>query len=421
MNEPILIPTISNDGSGYFLEARMQPLKSSEYINAARQKISPILFRCSAEASIFDAAHTALKQVEELNLLSNSEFRHNPIQLPINLGLTCPVLSKINVDGESSELGLAITLLLSAFKKVKNPPVIIASGCFKSGIPHDAVHAVSKIPEKLDFILQEKAKGTWRDRKVIFLVPVFYKAYTGDDAFYRPLYVNMPTDDLLALTTQPIDKDIELIPIKRLLDVVDILKPSKPIPKSYKILAGLLSLSLLTTSYYLITKPVYKNLVDTVIQGADSAYKIQARPDRPKYRKGENTSMTINSNISGYLTILSIGTSGGLFMIMPYPDGIKPFKMNANEEVHIPQDIWPYSKGPWNIPAKGPAGENRYLILVSSDSDLFTGYKIPVGKSEQTIPKDVIEQFVTDYKNCSTVKNSCPSYGAEVMSIHESD
>ena len=215
MTYSIHIPTVTErlqDAS--LLEAWVQKLSPRTVKEASRKKIKPVIFPLLYFGDQHKQGVIALEKVNQL--FSTPGFRRH---LPEKIELHCPIL-KGTIGGDSVQLGLAITLLLSAFQ-VTTQTVIIASGCFsRDEVTDDSIHPVAKLQEKMASLLNEKDK--WVGKDVIFFVPTHYLDTLDDDATGNKNYVTRPIEDLQQHIDQLyLEAGIKVIPISRLSDVLD--------------------------------------------------------------------------------------------------------------------------------------------------------------------------------------------------------
>ena len=168
-----------------------------------------------------------------------------------------------------------------------------------------------------------------------------------------------------------------------------------------------------------------RGLLDTIQQGADANHLVNIHPAKQLFKIGRDyLEMTVTTNKAGYLTILSVGSSGKIFQLFP----------NKIDQKNIitPQTAFLLPRSSWRIPANGPAGTDRFLAVVSNKKHIFAGLGSsagPFSKIENNAQeaKGLIRRLNNPVKNCkSTIRDfgieasECTnSYGAGVIDVIE--
>lgn len=145
-----------------------------------------------------------------------------------------------------------------------------------------------------------------------------------------------------------------------------------------------------------------QNLMETITQAADPEHRVTVTPTQASFQIGNDfLEMDVSSSKSGYLTILSVGSSGTIYQLFPNQHD-RDNKIEANQTLRLPRPAW-------RIRAKGPSGRDRFLAIVSGTPDRFNGFGVPVSpfsKVENNMAgaKDIIERLVTPSQGCKSAK-----------------
>jgi hypothetical protein len=170
-------------------------------------------------------------------------------------------------------------------------------------------------------------------------------------------------------------------------------------------------------------------LMNTVVSAADATQKVGVIPSRNQYQIGKDMlEMDITSSKNGYLTLLSVGTSGEIYQLFPNQYD-KNNRITANTSFHIPTTGW-------NINASGPKGKDRFVAIVSNDQNRFANLGVPVSpfrkldKNAKGV-KDIMEVSLKPNQNCHNqnvsdrdfiVGSACASgYSAGQVDVIEAD
>jgi len=169
-------------------------------------------------------------------------------------------------------------------------------------------------------------------------------------------------------------------------------------------------------------------LLSTIHRNADQMHTVTLRSLKSTYKIGQDyLELEINSSKGGYLTLLSVGSSGRIFQL--FPNAIDSNnRIEANSTVHLPRPEW-------RVPAGGPAGTDRFLAVVSGAPDIFANLGVPVAGRFKAIDgtsanaKDIVERLIMPSVECKTSSvrdfaspelNPCASsYGAGLVDVME--
>jgi len=170
-------------------------------------------------------------------------------------------------------------------------------------------------------------------------------------------------------------------------------------------------------------------LMSSIITLADKNYAVKLTSSKKQYIiKKDFLNLIVYSDKTGYLTLLTVGSSGNIFQLFP-----NNIDKNNNIEAGKPLKL-PRTK--WRIRSNGPAGINRFIAVITSSPNKFEGIGIPAGpyfkfdNTETTIAKFIARLSAEDnYCSDSNEKArdfiiedtvSCdPSYGAAIVDINE--
>lgn len=115
-------------------------------------------------------------------------------------------------EGSSAELGFALALLLGDHSSEYD---IIATGALGGLADHVSVDAVTKLPEKLQLVRQDKLQGRFSDKPVVVFTPLTYVNRFGEQARVAEL---VEAAELAAV-------GIRVVPIESLSAALDFLLP----------------------------------------------------------------------------------------------------------------------------------------------------------------------------------------------------
>ena len=169
-------------------------------------------------------------------------------------------------------------------------------------------------------------------------------------------------------------------------------------------------------------------LLSTIHRNADQKQTVILRSLKSAYRVGQDyLELEVKSSKGGYLTVLSVWSSGRIFQLFPNALDDKN-RIEANSTLRLPRPEW-------RVPAGGPAGKNRFLAVVSSTPNLFANLGVPVAGRFKAIDgtnanaKDIIERLISPAAECkaSSVRDfdspelspCASSYGAGLVDVME--
>jgi metacaspase-1 len=171
-----------------------------------------------------------------------------------------------------------------------------------------------------------------------------------------------------------------------------------------------------------------RKLLDTIARGADANRVVRLKSAKAAYKiKQDYLDLEITSNKNGYVSLLSVGSSGRIFQL--FPNGAdSDNKISANVPLSIPREHW-------KVPSNGPAGSNRFLAIVSSQPFMFSDMGVPVaGRYQAFAPtaenaQRIVQALNVAPANCgqapqrdfdSIEVNACNTgYGASVIDVQE--
>lgn len=170
-------------------------------------------------------------------------------------------------------------------------------------------------------------------------------------------------------------------------------------------------------------------LMRSIMKLAGPLYVVTVTSLKTQYViKQDYLNLTVNTKETGYLTLLSVGSSGNIFQLFPN---------NFDQDNHIESgETLMLPRAKWRIRSNGPAGINRFVAIITSSPNKFEGLGIPAGpflkfdNTETTIEKFIARLSAKD-KHCLSVnekardfiieeaKNCESSYGAAIVDIVE--
>lgn len=170
-------------------------------------------------------------------------------------------------------------------------------------------------------------------------------------------------------------------------------------------------------------------LLNTIYQNADRRQTVSLHSLKSTYKVNQDyLELEVTSSKGGFLTLLSVGSSGRIFKLFPNAlDGNN--RIEANKKLRLPRPEW-------RVPAGGPPGKNRFLAIVSSSPDQFANLGIPVANGKfkaldatAANAKDIVDFLINPAVGCSPAStrdfdaieaNSCSSsYGAGLADVQE--
>ncbi len=166
-------------------------------------------------------------------------------------------------------------------------------------------------------------------------------------------------------------------------------------------------------------------LLKSIQQNADASHLVTIDSSKKEFKIGRDSlKMSIKTNKGGYLTIISVGSSGKIFRLFPNKLDLQN-QIIANQELVLPRSNW-------EIPANGPEGTNHFLAIVSDHPYLFVDIGSPAGpfsRLENTPhgAKILVDKLLNISGDCrfkardfGIKKKSCvDNYGVGVMDVQE--
>ena len=152
-------------------------------------------------------------------------------------------------------------------------------------------------------------------------------------------------------------------------------------------------------------------LFKVIQQYADNNIQVSIRPTRQRYKIGSDyLEMTVNSSRSGYLTILSVGSSKKIYQLFPN-------KLDTDNSLSPGVDIF-LPRSSWRLPANGPAGIDYFLAIVTNTPNPFYGLGVPAGpfiKLDKNISTadSLIESMTSCSQSISSVNKAECSQSSE--------
>ena len=163
--------------------------------------------------------------------------------------------------------------------------------------------------------------------------------------------------------------------------------------------------------------------LDEVFEGRVPSHTVTVSLEKAQLRiKEDNFRFGITSSRPGYVYILMVGTNGSDFILLFPNREDTNNRIAANQQLVLPRSTW-------RLAAKGPAGINQFVALVSDERRDFNEIK-PV--SDQTFPRFDPERSAQLYRKhagpqplfsgrvaCARQASCSQSYGAAKFSIEE--
>ena len=245
MTACVWIPTIAESGQdGQLLAARIAALSPDTVDLALKKNVTPLLYHL-LEAHLYKQGYTvleALRVLQRQGLVSGFSEK---------IELHCPVLLG-TVDGQSMQLGFALSLLSSRFKSKTG---LIASGCLVTVADEVLVRPVAGLAEKMALVLAEKHQGQWARQRCVFFVPSHYLARLGVDNEGAPLYAERPVSDLQPLIAELAAASIEVVALAKFGEVFNYLQPL-PRPLGRQFCSGLSALAVIALGgWFFLSEP----------------------------------------------------------------------------------------------------------------------------------------------------------------------
>ena len=143
-----------------------------------------------------------------------------------------------------------------------------------------------------------------------------------------------------------------------------------------------------------------QQLLETIRRNSDQKHTVKIKSGKRAYKiKQDYLDLEVVSGKSGYLTLLSVGSSGKIFQLFPN-DLDRNNHIDANAPLKLPRPEW-------RVPSGGPAGTNRFLAVVSGVPDRFANLEIPVGGRFKAFDatavnaKEIMKRLVSPAPGCN--------------------
>ncbi|WP_239003231.1 caspase family protein [Dechloromonas sp. TW-R-39-2] len=173
-----------------------------------------------------------------------------------------------------------------------------------------------------------------------------------------------------------------------------------------------------------------RQLLETLKRGADPKHQVTIRSAKTAYKiRQDYLDLEVTSSKPGYLTLLSVGSSGRIFQLFPNELDQKN-RLEANVALRIPRPEW-------RVAANGPAGSNRFLAIVSGSADRFASIGVPIAGRFRAVDntpgnvRDMVERLTAPTTNCAVATardfdspEAAPcgaAYGAGLIDVREVD
>jgi hypothetical protein len=164
--------------------------------------------------------------------------------------------------------------------------------------------------------------------------------------------------------------------------------------------------------------------LDEVLGGASEDRKVIVNVEKSRVRIGQDDlNFSVRSMQPGYVYVQMVGSDRNNFFML-FPNAV-----DQNNRIEPGQTLALPRPG-WRMPAGGPPGTNRFVVIVSDSRRDFGGAGLVGGDPFSEIPIARAGQLQRDYPGktplfagvptCPGSAGSCPaSYGAEAFSIEE--
>lgn len=139
-------------------------------------------------------------------------------------------------------------------------------------------------------------------------------------------------------------------------------------------------------------------LLQTIRRMADSRKSVTLRSRQSSYRVGRDVlSLSVESSTDGYVTLLSVGSSGMIVQLFPNKFDSSN-RIDAGRPLSLPRDSW-------QLRSRGPAGTTRILAIVSDRPLDFSDLAQPSGvfqsiKSTKRTATDIAERITGLAQRC---------------------
>jgi len=173
-----------------------------------------------------------------------------------------------------------------------------------------------------------------------------------------------------------------------------------------------------------------RQLLQTIQRNADQKHKVTLRSAKAAYKiKQDYLDLEVVSAKAGYLTLLSVGSSGRIFQLFPN-------KLDTDNHIEAEKPLR-IPRPEWRMPANGPAGSNRFLAIVSNSPDRFANLGLPVANRFQAMDasadsaRDILLRLTRPDRGCKNhpqrdfdvvEENPCSTaYGGALIDVREID
>jgi hypothetical protein len=115
---------------------------------------------------------------------------------------------------------------------------------------------------------------------------------------------------------------------------------------------------------------------------------VEVLPD-PSFKLGENMQMRFLSEKQGQLLVFDINSEGALTLLIPNQHYNEGFKLEANKEFIIPENIWGF-----DLPAEEPIGKGMLVsILIEDEIDLKSILPVSVEALNGEMTKPILQHL----------------------------
>jgi hypothetical protein len=166
-------------------------------------------------------------------------------------------------------------------------------------------------------------------------------------------------------------------------------------------------------------------LLATMARDADASHAVKLQPTKSSFKIGTDfLEMNVTSAKPGYVTLFSVGSSGKIYQLFP-----NRFDSNNRIEAAVPLAL---PRPQWRLRSRGPVGSSRFLAVVSTTPDRFSGLGLPEGpfaaiENSQQGAKTLIVRALAPAVGCTQATrdfeaeaNPCStSYGAGLAEVRE--
>lgn len=171
-------------------------------------------------------------------------------------------------------------------------------------------------------------------------------------------------------------------------------------------------------------KPFSPNdMLDQIFDNRSRSHMVAAFPEKSTVRIGrDRLRFSVNSSKAGYVYVLTLGTDRSDFGLL-FPNTIdRNNRIAPGKTLNLPGESWP-------VKALGPAGTNRFVVIVSDEPRDFSVLRPEASDIFQKFPLDVGTRLYRDYAGvtplyagkavCASKGFCSSSYGAASFVIEE--